>query len=101
MKTFKFIAFIIGSFSMIFGFNSCKKDEDNKLECCTYTYADYVDTISIHPAGTTYTTCSDGSYTALIQYSDGSTYTEKGKWESGFNWAETKTYALEQGGTCE
>ena len=90
MKIFKYSAMVIGAAAMITGFNSCKKDEDKKDECCTLSYTYDGETASANA-------CEDGT----ITYSYGGT-TETGNWHDDYgSWAEVKQSFVDYGGTCD
>lgn len=78
---------VFGAASLIFGINSCDKDDDN--ECCTLTYTDGDETYTVRA-------CEDGSIT--YTYND-QTYSYN--WKDDFDsWAEIKAEAIAEGATC-
>ena len=90
MKILKFSALVLGAAALVTSFNSCEKDDDNGIECCTYSYVN---------DGTRYSyrACEDG--TVKVTYS-GNTYTYDWRDDYG-SWAEIRAEWLDEGATCD
>jgi len=89
MRFLKISAIFLGAAAVLIGSDSCKKDDNNGIECCSFSYTDN---------GTTYKirACEDGKVT--ITY-DGETETYD--WHDDYsNWSEVKSYILDEGGHC-
>jgi len=82
-KILKLTAMVLGTFAILFGLNSCSKDDDNNdNDCCTWDES-YTD------GGETYTytgkVCEDGTFSGTYTV-DGETYT------NSFDWTEDSYY---------
>jgi hypothetical protein len=95
MKTLRIVAMFIGVLGTVFGLNSCKKDEPEKVdtqECCSATSTEGV---------VSYTTkaCEDGTFTYTYS-SGGTTETYTGDFSNDYTWAYVKGDIISSNGSC-